>query len=183
MERLAAKRRACAAPLARTQGNVQVAPWANPDATPRVIALVGPQHFAISREEDLPRVLAIAAARAGREQGAPQGAGSIPPTRCSPWRTTRACRSRSKARQFVRRGRRGVPEPTAPLGGRAARPRVELRGTFTYADGDAAADGARLLGLACATATRRNTLVAMLGLSDPLKQRTIEHKAARCGSR
>ncbi len=41
----------------------QVAPWANPDATKRHIALLGPQHFAIARLEDLPAVLALAQAR------------------------------------------------------------------------------------------------------------------------
>ncbi len=56
---------------------VSLAPWPNPDRTPRVIALTGPRHFVISRRSDLPRILAIAQARAeargdeGRETGEP----------------------------------------------------------------------------------------------------------------
>jgi hypothetical protein len=48
---------------------VQTADWPNPDATPRRVAIVGDRHFVIARGEDLPRVLAIAAARA--EAGRP----------------------------------------------------------------------------------------------------------------
>ncbi|MGF1469026.1 MAG: hypothetical protein ACFCGT_23115 [Sandaracinaceae bacterium] len=43
---------------------VPVAPWRNADRTERVLALVGPRHFVICRPEDLPRVLAVAQARA-----------------------------------------------------------------------------------------------------------------------
>jgi hypothetical protein len=38
------------------------AAW-NVDATPRTLAIVGPRHFVVARDEDLPRVLQIAAAR------------------------------------------------------------------------------------------------------------------------
>jgi len=38
------------------------APW-TVDATPRTLAIVGPRHFVVARDEDLPRVLQIAAAR------------------------------------------------------------------------------------------------------------------------
>jgi hypothetical protein len=49
------------------------ADWPNPDATPRRVAIVGDRHFVIARGEDLPRVLAIAAARraARGEDGEP----------------------------------------------------------------------------------------------------------------
>ena len=49
---------------------VETTNWPNPDATPRRIALLGPHHFAIARNQDLPRVLAFAAARA-------RGAGGV----------------------------------------------------------------------------------------------------------
>jgi hypothetical protein len=50
----------------RKHANVPVAPWANADETARVIALIGPQQFAITRPEDLSRVLQIARALAER---------------------------------------------------------------------------------------------------------------------
>ncbi len=43
---------------------VRTTEWPNPDATPRRVAIVGERHFVIARGQDLPRVLAIAAARA-----------------------------------------------------------------------------------------------------------------------
>lgn len=67
--------RAAAEQLAAEQGEslewrqtrgVPVADWHDRDETPRVVALVGPRHFVIAREADLPRVLAVAHARAAR---------------------------------------------------------------------------------------------------------------------
>lgn len=54
------------------QHGVQVAPWHDADETDRVIALVGPRHFTISRPEDLPRVLAVAQARQQEDAQAPE---------------------------------------------------------------------------------------------------------------
>jgi hypothetical protein len=53
------------------QDGVLTTEWPNPDATPRRVAIVGDRHFVIARGEDLPRVLAIAAARAEGEPGEP----------------------------------------------------------------------------------------------------------------
>lgn len=47
----------------RTQYGVDVANWPNEDETERVLAIVGPRHFTISRPEDLQRVLSVAHAR------------------------------------------------------------------------------------------------------------------------
>ncbi|MBK6810682.1 MAG: hypothetical protein IPG81_17650 [Sandaracinaceae bacterium] len=49
-----------------TQDGVQVAPWANEGNTPRVLAMLSPQHFTISRSEDLAVALAMTEARAAR---------------------------------------------------------------------------------------------------------------------
>ncbi|MBN8609234.1 MAG: hypothetical protein J0L92_01520 [Deltaproteobacteria bacterium] len=46
---------------------VPTSDWPNPDATSRRVAIVGDRHFVIARPEDLPRVLAIAAARAASD--------------------------------------------------------------------------------------------------------------------
>jgi hypothetical protein len=50
----------------RTQRGIPTAPWHNADETERVVALLGPSVFAITRPDDLPRVLAVA--RATRAQ-------------------------------------------------------------------------------------------------------------------
>jgi hypothetical protein len=44
----------------QTSGTIPVANWENDDSTERVLALFGPSLFAITRPDDLPRVLAIA---------------------------------------------------------------------------------------------------------------------------
>jgi hypothetical protein len=49
---------------------IPVAPWHNADATARVLALVGPHLFAITREEDLKRVLSVARVMARRKHAA-----------------------------------------------------------------------------------------------------------------
>lgn len=47
-----------------TDNGIPVAPWPNRDDVERRIALVGPNQFTITRPDDLPRVLAVARARA-----------------------------------------------------------------------------------------------------------------------
>lgn len=61
----------------RSEHGVPVAPWANADATERVVALVGPREFAIARPQDLERVLAVAAVRGETppDNAAPRGIG------------------------------------------------------------------------------------------------------------
>ncbi len=59
-DRLAAARGATL--LWSDEDGIPRAPW-NVDATPRSLAIVGPRHFVVARDEDLPRVLQIAAAR------------------------------------------------------------------------------------------------------------------------
>ena len=61
----------------------QVAVWANPDDTPRHIALLSDRHFAIAQLSDLPTVLALAQARIEAQRAGPkpsdvQRAGSKP---------------------------------------------------------------------------------------------------------
>ncbi|MBN1654070.1 MAG: hypothetical protein JXA30_09860 [Deltaproteobacteria bacterium] len=50
----------------RSESGIDVAPWFNRDETERIIALVGPETFAITRPSDLPRVLAVARGLAER---------------------------------------------------------------------------------------------------------------------
>jgi hypothetical protein len=59
----------------------QVAPWANPDDTPRHIALLSDRHFAIGQITDLPTVLALAKARVDAQQAAaPSAPATLSPT-------------------------------------------------------------------------------------------------------
>lgn len=173
--------------LARAQGTtasfqvqhgVRVAPWANRDATPRVIALVGPEHFTISREEDLVRVLAVAAARAGEKKGAlPADANAEHPADAllSMEENEGLSVEVEGAEQFVRRASRGVPEKLRLAAVERPGLLLELRGRLTFADADKAADAA-LFWDNLRTTYGRNMLVSILGLAEPLKAGTIETK-------
>jgi hypothetical protein len=52
------------------RGGIAVAPWFNEDETERVVALIAPHQFAITRPDDLPRVLLVARALADRAREA-----------------------------------------------------------------------------------------------------------------
>lgn len=73
VERLATQRGLTAS--WRVQNGITIAPWHNADTTARVLALLGPQLFAITREADLARVLRVAHAVSARTR---RGPGSDP---------------------------------------------------------------------------------------------------------
>jgi hypothetical protein len=50
------------------RGGIAIAPWFNEDETERVVALIAPHQFAITRPDDLPRVLLVARALAARKK-------------------------------------------------------------------------------------------------------------------
>lgn len=146
------------------RGNVRVAPWANRDATERVVALIGPMHFAIARPEDLPRLLAIAAAR---KHGARAKESAAEALLAMEEREGLSLEVEG-AGQFVRRGRRGVPERLRLAAIELAPQRIELRGVLHYANDGEASDARDYLSSLRDTYAR-NTLVALLGLADPLE--------------
>jgi hypothetical protein len=160
--------------LWHAEGNVQVAPWLNPDPTPRVVALVGPQHFTISRPEDLARVLAIAAARSQRtRRGAPKGPVQHPADALLSMEEGEGLSVEVEgAAQFVRRGRRGVPERLRLSAMELPGARIELRGTLSYLN-EANAEDARAYWTELQQRYASNTLVALLGLSAPLENGSV----------
>ncbi|MET0284080.1 MAG: hypothetical protein ABW352_06410 [Polyangiales bacterium] len=158
----------------RTQGNVPVAPWANADATPRMIAIIGPEHFAIAREEDLPRVLAIASARA---KGKKKVAGLHPADALLSMEDNEGLSVEVEGvANFVRKGRPGIPEHLRLSAVEIARLRAELRGVLGYPDETAAAQGLEML-RSLRDRYASNALVALLGLADPLEDAEIEQSA------
>jgi len=155
--------RGVAAPWQR-EGAIPVAPWANADRTERVIALVGPRHFTISRPEDLPRVLALAAARA---RGAKGRARKEPAEALLAMEEDEGLSLEvDGVAQFVKRGRRVVPE-SMRLSAREAGRNIALVGTFVYPDGAQASD-ARAAWDELRGTYARNPLVMLLGLAGVL---------------
>ena len=154
-----------------------VATWANADSTPRVIALVGPAHFTISREEDLERVLAVAAARArkGRMKGPP--AGEIADGLLAMEENEGLSLEVEGVEQFVRLGQRGIPLRLRAAAIQQDQTTLLLRSTFAYADDSAAADGLDYWKRR-AEKWSGNLLVAAAGLSGPLRDAQLEQKGS-----
>jgi hypothetical protein len=158
----------------REQGNVRVAPWANRDATARVIAQLGPSHFAIARAEDLPRVLAIAAARARpKKRGVPAEHPAEALLTMEPEEGLSL--EVDGVAQFVRRGRRGIPDRLRIAAVERPGERIEIRARFSYGDESRARDAREYLTM-LRDQYASNGLIVLLGLSDPLDDAKIEHK-------
>jgi hypothetical protein len=165
----------------RMRDGIAVAPWHDLDETDRVVALIAPQQFAITRPDDLPRILAVAHAlseRAERESG---HAPSDPMQALLALGADEAFSlSVEGARNFVQGNMRGVPErleavvhaPNAESGIIA----VHMSGVFETPE--AASEAARYW----ESVRRRyatHPLVAIVGMSSPLKKATLEANDTR----
>jgi hypothetical protein len=160
---------------------VEVAPWANADATARVIALVGPQHFTISRAEDLPTLLAIARARAtGKDVlQADKAKDAAVPTEhpadalLSMEPDEGLSLEVDGVASFVKRARRGIPTRLRIAALEVPGPAVAIRAQLWFDDSQGAADALRFWD-AVRTSYSRNALVNLLGLAQPLQEATLE---------
>jgi hypothetical protein len=97
----------------RKYGAVRVAPWYNLDQTARVLALIAPRQFAITRSEDLPRVLQVARALAQRraaDKAAPKPEVDPAEALLALDKDETLALSVEGARLFARGNVRGVPE-------------------------------------------------------------------------
>jgi hypothetical protein len=160
----------------RTSRGISIAPWLNADATPRVIALVGPSHFTISRAEDLDRLLAIAAARAARpRRGAAAPAASPADALLSMEEQEGLSLEVDGVAQFVRRARPGIPDQLRISAIASSDLRIELRGRLVYAD-EAAAGAALTYWQDRRDAYARNALVGLLGLAGVLREAHLERE-------
>jgi hypothetical protein len=169
------------APWHTDANGIRIAPWANRDDTPRVIAIVGPSHFTIARSEDLPRVLAIAAARAeerpfGKKKN-PRSEQGIKVHPADALLSMEAGEGLSLevdgVANFVRKAKRGVPTKLRLSAVEVPGPRVELRGRMVFETPEKAADALRFWS-AVRDSYARNALVMLLGLSGPLSEGVIE---------
>jgi hypothetical protein len=137
-----------------------------------VIAMIGPQHFTISREEDLSRVLALAAARARPKQGAPLDT-SAADALLSMEEQEGLSLEVEGVEHFIRRAKPGIPRKLRLSAVEIASKQVELRGRLVYSDASAAGDA-----LDFWQRTRdsyaRNALIGLLGLASVLHEGVIE---------
>ena len=157
----------------RDVGGIPVAPWRNADATERNIALVGPQQFAITRPEDLPRVLAVAHARAEEQRRA----GTTPVSDAEALLSMAEGEVLSfeieGARAFVRGAARGIPTRMHVGVRELPTGRVAVDADGSFAD-DTEAQDARDYWDHIREGYARNPFVSLMGLSTPLRNGTIE---------
>lgn len=156
----------------RDEAGIEVAPWRNADPTERVIALTGPQQFTITRPDDLPRVLAVARARAARA-GHPPEPGDPGDGLLDMGEGEALSLEIEGAHQFVRGDPRFVPT-RAHLAMReqeGAMIGVEVQGYFPN---DADAIAARDFWEGQREAYARHFLIALMGFAQPLREGTLE---------
>lgn len=151
------------------ENGIETAPWANADSVQRVIALVGPQHFTISRSVDLPRVLAIASARKQTNKQTTTPAEAL----LSMEEGEGLSLEVEGVEQFVKRGKKGIPTRLRISATEVPGPIVRLEAKFTFESAEKAADGLRFWD-DLRNRYARNALVMMLGLAAPLAGAKLE---------
>jgi len=160
----------------QTVDGVDVAPWPNEDETERVIALVGPQHFTITRPDDLARVMAVARARAEREAQRDAGPGApAPPPGAEALLSMEGEAALTfeveGARRFAR-GAEGVPQRARAAVTQRGDGHVSMRIEGTFDSHDQAVE-ARDFWDRARQAYARNFFVAALGMGSPLRDLTL----------
>jgi hypothetical protein len=164
--------------LARTRGTpatwrqlhgIPVAPWPNADATPRVLALVGPHLFAITREEDLARVLAVARSMAHRKHDPALSAADPGQALVSMAEHELLGVTIENARSFVRGPHAEQAPERFEVSVRQLEPEtIEVDSRAEFASGEQA-EAARSFWDDVRTRYARHTLVALIGLDGVLR--------------
>jgi len=155
------------------EGDVRVAPWFNRDVTPRVIALVGPQHFTISRSEDLPRILSIASARAVERAHDAGPVELAADALLSMDEGEGLSLEVDGVEQFIKRAPRGVPSKLRVSAIEVPGPAISVRARLVFVDAEKAADALRFWD-AVRKSYARNALMVLMGLAEPLQSAVIE---------
>jgi hypothetical protein len=162
----------------RKRGTIAVAPWANADETPRVLALIGPEQFAITRPDDLPRVLAVARAlakRAADAAHAQEPSESDGDALLGLLQDETLAVSVEGAKLFARGNIKGVPD-RVELSVRQADAGLEVHVEGSYPDADAASQ-ARDYWHRVIERYAHHPLVALVGMREPLANLTLEADA------
>ncbi len=156
----------------RKKGGIAIAPWENADATPRILALLGPSLFAITRVDDLPRILGVAKALAARNQKP----GAQPPDATDALLAMDTDEvvafSVENAKSFVRGDHAHVPERLEISIRFATEETVEVRSKGVF---DNSEEAQRALEFWSDTQKRfaSHPLVALIGMSEPVRETTL----------
>ncbi|MFI5308490.1 MAG: hypothetical protein ACHQ53_14120 [Polyangiales bacterium] len=166
----------------RKQGSIQVAPWANADDTQRLLALIAPHQFAITRPEDLPRVLQVAHALALRAKK--QHPGEVDPGDALLGLSEGEILALSVegAEQFVRGNLAGVPSRLEISVRRGDEGTLEVVASGDFANARAA-KRARDYWEQTRDTFAASPLVAFIGLRQPLSAARFEIREAQLAVR
>ncbi len=168
----------------RVEHGVPTAPWPNRDRTRRVISIIGPKHFAITRPEDLDAVLAVAQARGtspDSENNNPSGDRSDASVETAAFAALVAMNEHEvvsleveSAKQFAIRRAEYVPERfQLSIEDRAQRVLASSTGRFSS---EKEAAQAKTFWNAVRDRYARNPFVALTGLDTPLRRTSIEQR-------
>jgi hypothetical protein len=151
------------------------APWIADDNTERSLAMVGGKEFVIARNEDIPRVLSVAAVRAARGADAGVGATSLIDGLLKIDEPVVVELEVEGAKRYVLGGQRGIPESLKASIKQPVKAGVPVMIKATYESSLAAKDAAEYW-----SSVRDHyaalPMVAMLGLSSLLSSVTFEPK-------
>ena len=156
----------------RRYGAIRVAPWHNLDETERVLALIAPHQFAITRSEDLPRVLQVARALAQRRTKAGARVDAADALLALGEGETLAL-SVEGARLFARGNLRGIPERLEVAVSQLADGPLDVRASAHFEDAQAA-EQARLYWDRIRERYASHPLVALTGMRAPLSDAQLE---------
>jgi hypothetical protein len=156
------------------RGGIRVAPWENRDETPRVLALLAPSLFAITRPDDLPRIVSVARALAKRDARKPND--TEDPDAANALLAMEdhevVAFSVENAKSFARGNAEQVPErlSISVLLDEAQAIRVVSIGVY---EDDSSAAAAHAFWEKARAQFARHPLVALVGMSAPLRDMTI----------
>lgn len=161
----------------QTHGTIPVTSWENQDATERVLALFGPRLFAITRSDDLPRVLAIAQALALRRKPV-RGEASAAEALLAMDDGQLVAFTVENAKLFARGATENVPERLVIGAHAPAGTTLRVTGQAEFAT-EALAERANTFWESMRQRYLRSPLLAMLGVSGLLERTTLTQKGAQ----
>lgn len=154
---------------------IRVAPWRDSDPTERILALVGPGRFTITRPEDLRRVIAIAHAlseRRGRTASTTdEAAGAL----LGMPEDVVLSVTVEGARAFLRGPANAIPERAEATLQQVAERRVKARVTAQYETPEQAEKGVRFWE-SLRSRYASHPLVALLGMGSILRESAVERE-------
>jgi hypothetical protein len=158
-----------------TAGTIPVTNWENQDSTERVLALFGPSLFAITRTDDLPRVLGIAQALAKRRKTA-RGEASAAEALLAMGDGQLVTFTVENAKLFARGATENIPDRLVIAAHAPDGTKVRLTSQADFAT-EAQAERANAFWESMRQRYLRSPLLAMLGVSGLLERTTLKRNS------